>query len=450
MAAVSDFAPPDSLPAHPLAAVALNSAPPGTPSVGLWGMALNRTQLTELLGLGRMLVDRSVGVVDVVERMHRTIQEVPGPFGAPVHAATRGLTGVVYRCIRGGMKLAGHGLDFSIGVADGLLPAAASTPEREEFASILNGIFGDHLARTANPLAIEMGLRHEGTVLGPDDLAAFRSSVARRKLLVMVHGLCMSDQQWSPGGRGLGTALAEELGYVPLYLRYNSGLPIAENGRRFAALLEQLIPRRPRELDEFVIVGHSMGGLVARSACSVAAARGHEWLKSLDRLVFLATPHGGAPLERVGSVLDFVLGVTPYSAPFVRLGQARSAGIKDLRLGTITSAKHRFVPLPRGVACYTMAATLAARRSPLGDRLVGDGLVPLHSALGRGRDAAHTLQFAPERRWIGYEMGHLELLHRPEARDQLRAWLGEKVREPSRGREPRNDARRGASAGVAS
>ena len=348
------------------------------------------------------------------------------PFGKPVLATTGGLTGQIYRGIRGGMQLFGRGLDASIGSVEGMLPEGSSTPRREIFASILNGIYGDHLARTGNPLAIKMCLRHGGAAFGLLESATLRSARPGKKLLVLVHGLCMSDHQWMRDGRGHGSALAEELDYVPLYLRYNSGLPIAENGRQFASLLDQLIGHSPQPLDELVILGHSMGGLVARSACALAAEEGHGWLNSLTRLVFLGTPHCGAPLERAGHGLDFLVDVTPYSAPLTRLGKARSAGIKDLRLGTITSASHRFVPLPTDVACYTMGASLASRRSTLGDRLLGDGLVPLHSALGRGPDKAHTLRFAQERQWIGYKMGHLELLNRPEVYAQLRAWLGEK------------------------
>jgi pimeloyl-ACP methyl ester carboxylesterase len=386
-----------------------------------------------------MLIDASVGVVDLVERMHRTIQESPSPFGKPVHAATRGLTGQIYRGIRGGMRLVGRGLDVSIGSVEGLLQEGGSTPRREIFVSMLNGVYGDYLASTRNPLTIEMCLRQEGgAALDVAELTALRSTVPRRRLLVLLHGLCMSDHQWLRDGRSHGITLSEQLDYYPLYLRYNSGLPIAENGHQLAVLLEQLIDGWPHPLDEFVILGHSLGGLVARSACAIAAEQGHDWLKSLTRLVFLGTPHCGAPLERAGHGLDVLLDVSPYSAPFARLGNARSAGIKDLRLGTITSALHRFVPLPTEVACYTMAATLASKRSPLGDRLTGDGLVPLHSALGQGRDKAHSLRFAQDRQWIGYKMGHLDLLHSPEAYEQLGAWLERKdlVRAKRIGRQP--------------
>jgi len=115
--------------------------------------------------------------------------------------------------------------------------------------------------------------------------------------------------------------------------------------------------------------------------------------------------------------------LSPYSAPFTRLGKARSAGIQDLRRGTITLGGHRFVPLPNGVDCYAIAATMGARRSLLVDRLVGDGLVPLDSALGRHADRGRSLEFPKTHQWVGQQMGHLELLQRPEVYAQLRAWF---------------------------
>ena len=390
---------------------------------------MTRAQLAEVRGAVRLLLDGSVGVVDVVERMHRTIQRRPGPVGRAVEEPTRGITGFVYRSVRGGMQLARRGVDASLAPLESLLPAGETTPGREVFASVLNGIYGDHLERTGNPLAIEMTLRHAGAAVDAGEPSALARipvpDAARGRLLVLVHGLCMSDQQWHHEGFSHGTALAEEFGYVPLYLRYNSGLPIAENGRRFASLLEDVVQRSPQRIEEIAIVGHSMGGLVARSACVAAGESGHAWPQRLRSIVFLGTPHHGAPLERGGHGLDYVLAVSPYSAPFTRLGKARSAGIQDLRHGTITSGAHRFVPLPKDVRCHAVAATLGKQRGLLGDRLVGDGLVPLESALGRHGDRSRSLRFPRERRWIGYEMGHLELLHRPEVYAQLRAWFAE-------------------------
>ncbi len=379
-----------------------------------------------------MLFDASAGLVDVVERMHRTIQRRPSAIGESIVAATQGLTGFVYQSIRESMGLIGHGFDSALVRFEGSLPAGETTPRRDRFVSIVNGVYGDYLARTANPLAIEMQLHHDGAPLDVANPTAHFEVAGRAaptgRLLVLAHGLCMSVQQWSHEGYSHGAALAEELGWTPLYLRYNSGLHVAENGRLFTQLLQYLVRHWLRPVEELAIVGHSLGGLVARAACVAGEVRRHGWLRHLRKLVFLGTPHQGVPLERGGRVLDYLLELSPYSAPFTRLGKTRSAGIQDLRHGTITLGGHRFVPLPKGVDCYAIAATIGARRSLLADRLVGDGLVPLHSALGGHADRRRSLRFPKTHQWVGYQMGHLELLHRPEVYAQLRAWLAHPAR----------------------
>jgi len=374
-----------------------------------------------------MLFDASRGLVDIVERMHRTIQLRPSAVGQSIVGTTTGITGFVYQSIRSSMGLLGHGLDSTLARFEGRLPAGESTPGRDVFISIVNGIYGDYLARTGNPLAIEMRLHHDGAALDVANPAAHFAVAGRApptgRLLVLVHGLCMSVQQWTRQRYSHGTALGAELGWTPLYLRYNSGLHVAENGRLFAELLQSLVRRWPRHVEELAIVGHSMGGLLARSACLAGEELRHSWLPHLRKLVFLGTPHQGVPLERGAHGLDYLLELSPYSAPFTRLGKARSAGIRDLRRGTIMRGGHRVVPLPNDVDCYAIAATMGARRSLLADRLVGDGLVPLNSALGRHADRSRSLEFPKTHQWVGYRMGHLELLHRPEVNAQLRAWF---------------------------
>jgi len=389
---------------------------------GMTGM-----NVSDVRGAGRMLFDASRGLLDIVERMHRTIQLRPNAMGESIAGATPGITGFVYQSIRSSMGLIGYGLDSALVRIEARLPAGETTPGRAAFVSIVNGIYGDYLARTDNPLAVEMRLHHDGAALDVSNPTAHFEVAGRApptgRLLVLVHGLCMSVQQWTREGYSHGAALGRELGWTPLYLRYNSGLHVAENGRLFAELLHSLVRHWPRRVEELAIVGHSMGGLVARSACLASEELRHPWLRHLRKLVFLGTPHQGVPLEHGAHGLDCLLELSPYSAPFTRLGKARSAGIQDLRRGTITPGGHRFVPLPNGVACYAIAATMGARRSLLAERLVGDGLVPLNSALGRHADRGRSLEFPKPHQWVGYQMGHLELLHRPEVYAQLRAWF---------------------------
>lgn len=389
---------------------------------------LNRSQLSDLRGATRMALDATEAVAEVVETMHRTIQLRPRPLGAPATDRPSGVTGLVYRCVRGGIRLVGHAVDASLSGVSTLLPDGESSPALEAYRSAANGVYGDYLVRTGNPLAIEMSLRHHGRpvdIHDPSSVLEQHGDLQRdNKILVLVHGLCMNDRQWGRDGHDHGAELSNELGYLPLYLRYNSGLQISSNGRLLAEMLETLIGNWTKPLDEVVIMGHSMGGLVARSACHHAREAGHEWLKHLAKLVFLGTPHHGAPLERGGHGLDLAMDLSPYSMPLTRLSKARSAGITDLRHGSILAGKDS-VPLPSDVKCYAAAAVRAAKRSRLSERLIGDGLVTLDSALGRHRDKARRLAIPKTRQWVGYGMGHRDLLSRPEAYRQISTWLQE-------------------------
>ena len=222
-------------------------------------------------------------------------------------------------------------------------------PGREALLAALNGVLGDYLAASNKPLAIAMHLRRGGIAL-PMEREALAAAIpqAGSKIVVLLHGLCMSDLQWKRHGHDHGAALANDLGYTAVYLHYNSGLHISSNGRAFAELLESLVERWPVPVTELALVGHSMGGLVARSACHYGKLAHHAWLGHLAKAVFVGTPHHGAPLERGGNWVDLLLGTTPYSAPLARLGKIRSAGITDLRFGYLLDKdwkrRDRFAP----------------------------------------------------------------------------------------------------------
>ena len=166
-----------------------------------------------------------------------------------------------------------------------------------------------------------------------------------------------------------------------------------------------------------------MGGLVARSACYHGRLAGHEWLQRLGKLVFIGTPHHGAPLERGSNWVNYAMDLSPYAAPFTRLAKKRSAGINDLRHGSITEEANVLVPLPSGVECFAMAASLAKKPSRIHQSLIGDGLVPVDSALGNHRDPARSLEIPESHQWLGFETGHIELMGRTEVYAQLRNWF---------------------------
>jgi hypothetical protein len=385
-------------------------------------------QPEDLRGAMRLGFRATSALTSLVEALHAEIAAVPLLLEPLPNGRTRGITGLVYRTVRGVTRVVGGTLDAALGwLAPRLIAPTPSTAARCAAVAALNGVLGDHLAATRNPLAIPMRLRRDGHPLHLErTLLAKAFPDARSHLVVLAHGLCMNDRQWTRNGHDHGAALAHDLGCTPLYLHYNSGLPVSLNGRRFARLLQTLVQQWPVPVQRLSIVGHSMGGLVARSACVHGAQLGHAWLDRLDAIVFLGTPHRGAPLERGGHWFENLLQVSPYSAPFARLGKIRSAGITDLRHGTVFGPGDEpgghIPPLPPGVRGLAIAATLGRRSGDLKDRLMGDGLVPLPSALGRGGRTAPSL-FAPEAQWVSYSTGHLDLLERPAVYAQIRRWL---------------------------
>lgn len=398
---------------------------------------------SDVRALARLATDATLGLADLVETMHHTIAGVPRLQAQAGQPRTRGITGLVYNAVRGITTTAGATADTLLAKLIPLFGERQSTPEREAVQAALNGVLGDYLKSTGNPLAIPMRLRCSGRPLALTS-AALRAAIpnAGTRLVVLVHGLCMNDLQWRREGHNHGAALAQEFGYTPLYLHYNSGLHTSVNGRAFADLLQTLVQQWPEPVEELDIVCHSMGGLITRSACHYGAQAGHAWLPHLRNVVFLGTPHHGALLERVGNWIDTVLQAVPYAAPFARLGMIRSAGITDLRHGNVLDDdweghdrfargpdRRRLQALPAGVQSYAVAARLGTNAGEVGDRLLGDGLVPLDSALGRHDDPARCLAFPQAHQWVGNGMGHMDLLSQPEVYAQIRGWLGGERRQ---------------------
>lgn len=402
---------------------------------------------SDLQGLGRLAVDATAGVTDLVEALHRNIARASAPIGTVTPGSTKGITGLVYRSIRGVTRMVGSGLDLLLGQLAPMLAhkigypsttSALSSNEREAILAALNGVLGDYLLASNNPLAIPMRFRRDGRalVLSKAKLAAAIPDCTG-KIVVLVHGLCMNDRQWTThAGMDIGTALQQDMGFTPVYLHYNSGLHISTNGKAFAALLERLVTQWPQPVEELVIVAHSMGGLLTRSACNQIDARAGKkschWRAALRKIIFLGTPHHGAPLERGGNWIDIILGVSPYTAPFARLGKVRSAGITDLRHGNLRDAdwlgRDRFarsparpqpMPLPERVKCYMVAATKSLDTKNEG----GDGLVPMASALGKNQDATRSLSVPKTRQYIVRGCNHFDLLGDAKVYTKLRRWL---------------------------
>jgi pimeloyl-ACP methyl ester carboxylesterase len=392
---------------------------------------ITQREAEDLRGLGRAMVDATTGVTDVVEQMHRTILGMSLPVGPAAPERTGGLTALVYATVRGTARLVGSAVDAGLGTlasraATEEVADAARSARRDDLVAVLNGVYGDYLADSRNPLATPTELRHRGERL--DVWGAADALPGGDRLLVLVHGLCVDERCWGRRGTDRVAALAEELGFTTLHLRYNTGRPIPESGRGLAALLEAAVQAWPVPVASVALVGHSMGGLVARSSVHAAESDGFRWRDRLDRLVTLGSPHRGSPAEQVGSAVDVALGVSPYSAPIRRLTTRRSQGIIDLRNGRVAASRDGGsldVPLPSGVACFAAAASLGGTRNTIDDRLRGDGLVPVRSALGIDPTTpGRSLSFPKEHTWVGLRMGHLDLLDHPDLIDVLRGWLG--------------------------
>ncbi|MFL6659254.1 MAG: esterase/lipase family protein [Massilia sp.] len=387
-------------------------------------MTAKPTLGADLLGASRLALEAVAGVTELVEAVHMNV--LNKAIGTPVVRPVAGVTSLVYRSVKGVTSLVGGGLDAVLGK---LAPALAEQPGwtgREALLAALNGVLGDRLEHTGNPLAITMAFKQGATPDAP--------TPPLNRILVLAHGLCMNHLQWLRDGVDHGAMLARERGYTPVYLHYNSGRHISQNGRDFAQQLAALIAGWPVPVTELVIVGHSMGGLVARSACHYAALEQMAWPGLLRKLVFLGTPHHGAPLERGGNWVHLLTDLSAYSAPFSRLAKLRSAGITDLRHGSVLDAdwqdRDRFahglalpqwVALPPAVQAFAVGATIASEAGSLTDRmLASDGLVPLSSALGQHSDPARCLDLTTA---VVCQTNHMQLLSSPEVGRLLLNWL---------------------------
>ena len=268
---------------------------------------------------------------------------------------------------------------------------------QSDAVAILNGAVGDRLALDGSPLAIEMELR---TATGRLDFSApLGDQIAKPSthLVVLVHGLMVTERYWAMGQEGeFGERLSGDVDVTPLYLRYNTGRHISENGRSFSALLETLVQQWPVEVESISLIGHSMGGLLCRSAAHYAAQPGDDvktasrWLSKLRRVFLLGVPARGAPLEILAHVASLTLRAipNPWTHFIAWAVKQRSAGIKDLRFAALVDEDWKDVDpdvrrlhgrdtihLTDGVEHYVIGSTLVADSSSPWAQVLGDALV---------------------------------------------------------------------------
>lgn len=301
------------------------------------------------------------------------------------------------------------------------------TQSFSKMQGVLNGVLGDTLVETSNKLAIDMKFYHDGKALALDHpIGTQLPHPLTNKLVIFIHGLTNTESIWNftPRTLGLsadsyGTRLQHSQGYTPLYLRYNSGLSIKENGLALSKHLESLCEIYPLPIDELVLVGFSMGGLLVRHA---QLDKGRNWLKHLTACAYIGTPHAGAPLERAGKIVSAQ--VAELSKDYLKVwhpwAELRSQGIKDLHSG-IDAQKDEFKDDIHH--CFISGSIIKNTNrlfAPLQDKLeakfIGDVLVPKNSAQPRAQ-----LTFKSAKHFEAID--HLTLAHSERVYAYLSEWL---------------------------
>ncbi|MBU2696166.1 hypothetical protein [Pimelobacter sp. 30-1] len=383
--------------------------------------------LVDALALATAVVDELVVTTArdthaaVSRRAHGVVRRGVGPAGVPAETLHRGIAALVYGAL--GLSVRGAGAGLTRIAETGAGPGLEDGPRGRFVSAAVNGLIGEELRRDRPRLAIEMGVRAGGrdVPLTADGVAAAFPDATGR-LVVFLHGLCENEDYWRRHRDRLGSTYGESLaarGWSPVYLRANTGLGVRENGVALAALLQRLVEVWPGPVERIALVGHSMGGLVLRTATAVQAQAGPghgAWTDRVTDIVTLGTPHLGAPLARGADRGTRLLARLPESAGFGAIIDRRSLGIRDLELGVAAD-----VPtLPRARYRLVSATLSASPRHPVA-QVLGDLLVTPHSAAGRDRRGTELFPGA-EVLHVG-RTDHFGLLNHPEIHAALARWL---------------------------
>jgi pimeloyl-ACP methyl ester carboxylesterase len=404
----------------------------------------------EIVAAGSLAGDAAGGLSSRIHDLHHGVAERVfssiGPASEPIRVVHDGISKGVYAAVSAGTNALVRAGAVALSVATPPdAPSVADSRAGRLAVGALNGAFGDLLERRRNALEFRMTFRHgdRDLVLERDALAAALPQ-AKQRVAIFLHGLGESDAAWKLRDSRYvpyGFRLETELGYTSLYLNYNSGRHISENGREFAAHLVELLDAWPIEVEELALIGHSMGGLVARSACHYGARS--EWATKVRHLFTLGAPHLGAPLEQLTNRASVALARLPETRGIAQALNLRSSGIKDLRYGYLldedwfgqdpdvylrrTAAE---IPFLETANHYFVCATLARNHDARGARVIGDLLV-LHASAW-GQSPGQRLRFPVDHyRHIGGAT-HFDLLNHPVIFDQIRRWLGSRKQLPAR------------------
>lgn len=369
-------------------------------------------------GFGELVFDVVRGTVNLVERTHRDVARRSVKLYSPteevkavaeqINEAHLAVASVVYgsiRVVNGGVraatKLAAAAVPNAL-VADAAAGASRSAMVKnanwvvDQAQAAVNGWYGDVFDTQKHLLAMDMTLRNDGRAIALEASAiAAAYPNATSKVCVLVHGLCSTEWVWEMQSEAhygdaelcLGARMTQTFGYTALHVRYNSGRAIAENGEELAAFVSELVRNYPVAIDDIVVIGHSMGGLVSKHAVHRAQVDRAPWLEKLKRVICVGSPHEGSALERFAEATERVFGVIPTAATSVaaELLKTRSRGIRDLYHGR--SSQDDMVPLADHVDYHYIGATLTADTEHFVSQFVGDILVAPHSSMESKREA---------------------------------------------------------------
>lgn len=397
--------------------------------------------LADLAGEGTRVLTTLVR--DTHSGIARRVFDAVGPVAKPVEAIHNTTAAATYyavdRALRGALRGAGHLAAGARGSDDTDEEPVESNPRVAGVIAALNGIYGDELTERGNGFALTMQVRRHGrpVTLDADGLAAAFPQATGR-VAVFVHGWCMTERSWWRAPRDgdsadpYGQRLHRDLGFSPVYLRYNTGLHISDNGKALAGMIETLRARWPVPVEEIALIGHSMGGLVARSACHYGTEHRHGWPDAVRHVVCLGSPHLGADLEKGVNAASWALAQLPETEGLAWFLNARSSGTKDLRYGALLDEdwsecdpdeflrdRCHEVPFLPGAVYHFVATT--AGPSAVG-AVLGDRLVRSESASGVGR--SRRVPFEPDHGLTLTGLHHFDLLNHAAIYDKLRDWLG--------------------------
>lgn len=302
------------------------------------------------------------------------------------------------------------------------MPSGQMPPWQRHTSAIVSGFFGDWLESRQSPLAVAMQMLEIGR---PLDTRAPQPTMPCATLCLSVHGLMELETVWhipGTGGDTYGSRLSGNIhgGASHLALRYNTGRPIYRNGEELADMLEQLIASWPVPVTRLILIGHSMGGLVIRSACHVGRTRDQSWLDTLTDCVYIGSPHDGSWLARGAHAVAELMNGMPrdYLRVLGEVVDLRSEGIRNLSRGEVVAEGAEEPPLLPGVKHFVACGLLALARSNPMNTWFGDALVHESSSQGEQRsgwELAGTATFPG--------VDHLALARHPNVAKQLEEWL---------------------------